>query len=114
MEQTLSRFLQVDWTSPAILPVLVALLAALLAKVGVITSRNYKAVCIAIAVAVGICYAASVGPDSSLSIDRRVLLLFVQGLFASIISWGWLYMVVYGQFRPEGPNSTREKEDVQS
>ena len=114
MEQVLSSFFDVDSMSPVTLSILAALVVAALAKVGVITSKNHKAVCITTAIAVGVAYAASIGPDSSLSTDRRVLLLFVQGLFMAILTWGWLYMVVYSRFRRNYSSGSREHKDMHS
>ncbi len=114
MEQMLSALLDVEWTSPVFLSILTALVAAALAKLGVITSKNHRAACVLIAIAVGVAYAATVGPDSSLSIDRRVLLLFVQGLFMSILSWCWLYIFVYGRFRRDASGASGKHNDMQS
>jgi hypothetical protein len=102
MEKIMSDFLEIDWTSPTFLPICIALCAGVLAKFGVINSRNYKVICIAIALMVGIGYAIQLECDSALSIDREIARHFVYGLATSAMSWMWLYLSVYGQFRQEG------------
>ena len=103
MEQLLSELLRIDWTSPTFLPICIAIVAGLLAKVRVITARNHKAVCIAIAVIVGIGYAVHRSVESTLSLDRLIPLLVVYTLAIACMSWLWLYLAVYGQFRSVEP-----------
>ncbi len=103
MEQLSSELLRIDWTSPTFLPICIAIVAGLLAKVRVITARNHKAVCISIAVIVGIGYAVHRSVESTLSLDRLIPLLVVYTLAISCMSWLWLYLAVYGQFRSAEP-----------
>jgi hypothetical protein len=110
MEQTMSEFLKIDWTSPTFLPICIAICAGALAKLGVINSRNYKVICFAIALVVGIGYAAQLECDLGLSLDREITRHLVYGLATSAMSWMWLYLSVYGQFRQEG-STPRAKSD---
>jgi hypothetical protein len=110
MEQIVSNLLDVDWTSQPFLPICIALCAGIVAKFDVINARNYKAVCIAIAVIVGIGYAVQLECDTGLSLDREIARHFVYGLATSAMSWLWLYLSVYGQFRQVIP-APRAKSD---
>ena len=101
MERIMSDFLEIDWTSPTFLPICIALCAGILAKFGAINSRNYKVICTAIAFMVGIGYAIQLECDSALSIDREIARHFIYALATSAMSWMWLYLSVYGQFRQE-------------
>ncbi len=106
----MSDFLDIDWTSPTFLPICIALCAGVIARFGVITTRNYKAVCIAIAACVGVGYALLLECDAGLSLDREIARHFVYGLATAAMSWMWLYLSVYGQFRQEKPAAQAKSE----
>ena len=90
MEKFMSDFLEIDWTSPTFLPICIALCAGFLAKFGVINSQNYKVICTAIAIVVGIGYTTQLKCDPALSIDREIGRHFIYGLATSAMSWMWL------------------------
>ncbi len=101
----MSEFTDTDWFLPTFLPMAVALLAGLAAKLGVFTSRNYKTLTVAIAVVVGLASALLVDPpNTQLSSDRVFALRFVIGLLVGGITWGWMHFMSVGpQFSARQP-----------
>ena len=110
METLASFFSGFDWASPTFLPICVAIAAGLLLKLRVITARNHKAACIAIAFCVGVGYAIDRCSSSTLSLESLIPALLLYTLAISAMSWLWLYIVVHGQFRqPEAETNEKSK-----
>ncbi|RVT47045.1 hypothetical protein [Rubrivivax albus] len=101
----MSAFADIDWFSPTFLPMAVALLAGLAARLGVFTAKNYKALTVAIAAVVGFAYALLMDPSNTqLSLDRVIAQRFVIGLLVGGITWGWMHFMSVGpQFRASQP-----------
>jgi xanthine/uracil permease len=99
METLASFFSGFDWTSPTFLPICIAIAAGLLARLRVITTRNYKAACIAIAFCVGVGYAIDRSRSSTLPLESQFPALVLYTIAISAMCWIWLYIVVHGQFR---------------